>query len=206
MTNRRLGGQHSAQLLLYSYDFAEIQRLQHEGKWNELAALLKRSCHGLIAAGADLILICSNTMHKVAPEIMADVSKPIVHIAEVIGREIIKKSLKKVGLLGTAVTMEQDFYSSILRDKFDIEVIIPPPDDRNAIHKIIYDELCLGNITLESKQIFKQIVEDLRCAGAEGVILGCTEIPLLVQPQDVSLPLFDTTLLHAAAAVEMALR
>ncbi|WP_214696375.1 aspartate/glutamate racemase family protein [Exiguobacterium sp. s160] len=200
-----LGGTHSANCLLYSFDFQQIERLQHEGKWDELTRIMVEEAMNLKKAGANLIVICTNTMHLVAPSIEAATSLPVLHIADVTGHAIKQENLKKVALLGTRFTMESSFYRDLLKEWYEIELMIPNEEDRQCIHDIIYDELIFGIITEASRLAYTRIIESLQADGAEGVILGCTEIPLLIQQQHVSIPLFDTTYLHATAAVRKAL-
>tara|TARA_R110002167_G_scaffold299774_2_gene504118 strand:+ start:683 stop:1372 length:690 start_codon:yes stop_codon:yes gene_type:complete len=199
-----LGGLHSAKILLNSVDFAEIEALQHEGRWDEMAALLGDAAVGLEAAGADFLMICTNTMHKVAPQIQARISIPLLHIADATASVLRKDGVKKVGLLGTRFTMEQDFYRERIEAQ-GIEVIVPERNARDLVHSVIYQELCLGNINADSKARFLNIVDALAAAGAEAVILGCTEIALLIQQQDSNIPLYDTTAIHADQAVLLAL-
>ncbi|AYV69300.1 aspartate racemase [Niallia circulans] len=200
----QMGGLHSAKSLLYSFDFEEIVALQKAGHWNEATVLMKNAAKTLEAGGADIVIICTNTMHKMAKEVQAAINIPLLHIADVTGNEIKKTALKKVGLLGTMFTMEQSFYKDALFQQ-EIETIIPDKEDREAVHQIIFDELCKGIILPESKAIYLRIIEKLQAQGAEGIILGCTEIPLLIKQEDSSIPLFDTTFLHAKAAVSYAL-
>lgn len=202
----RLGGNHSAKIVLYSFDFAEIEDLQHKGRWGELDRLMVWSGRLLEKAGADFIVLCTNTMHKSVPAMEQELRIPVLHIADVTGEKIIGSGIKKAGLLGTRFTMEDDFYRNRLMDRFNIEVIIPEKDEREIIHKVIYDELVTGKIWEPSKAAFLEVIENLGKKGAGGVILGCTEIPLLVKQHDTRLPLFDTTMIHAEAAVEMALK
>ena len=199
-----LGGLHSAKILLNSVDFAEIEALQHEGRWDEMAALLGDAAVGLEAAGADFLMICTNTMHKIAPQIQARISIPLLHIADATASVLRKDGVKKVGLLGTRFTMEQDFYRERIEAQ-GIEVIVPERNARDLVHSVIYQELCLGNINADSKARFLNIVDALAAAGAEAVILGCTEIALLIQQQDSNIPLYDTTAIHADQAVLLAL-
>lgn len=200
-----LGGTHSANCLLYSFDFQQIERLQHEGKWDELTRIMVEEAINLKKAGADLIVICTNTMHLVAASIEAATSLPVLHIADVTGEAIKQESLKKVALLGTRFTMESSFYRDLLTERYEIELMIPNEEDRQRIHDIIYDELIFGITTEESRLAYTRIIESLQADGAEGVILGCTEIPLLIQQRHVPIPLFDTTYIHATAAVHKAL-
>jgi aspartate racemase len=202
---QRVGGLHSAQCILYSFDFQEIEQLQHQGKWEKLTELMISAARRLEGAGAELIVICTNTMHKMAEEVQSSVRIPLVHIADATAKAIIEKGLDKVALLGTRFTMEEDFYKKRLREKHKLEVIIPPENDREVIDHVVYGELCRGIMQQSSKEQFKAIIRALASNGAEGVILGCTEIPLLIGQQDAEIPLFDTTKIHAQAAVEMAL-
>ena len=198
----KLGGLHSAKIVLYSVDFEEIERLQQSDDWQAAAVVLSEAAKNIERGGADFLLICTNTMHKVAPEIEQSITIPLLHIADATGETIIASGHKTVGLLGTAFTMEQDFYKRRLQDKFGLTVIVPEKEDRNTIHDIIYNELCLGRIKDSSKEKAIQIINRLTPKGAEAIILGCTEIPLLVQQEDSSVPLFDTTLIHAQKAVD----
>ncbi len=200
-----LGGLHSAKVILHSVDFAEIETLQHQGKWDETAEILKAAAQGVEKAGADFILICTNTMHLVAPQVQAGIDIPLLHIADATAEEIVKQDIKKIGLLGTAFTMEQVFYKGRLIDEYGLDVIVPNEQDRQIIHQIIYDELCLGNIVDSSRKEYLRIIDTLIEQGAEGIILGCTEIALLVQPEHTKARLFDTTKIHALKAVEKAL-
>lgn len=201
-----LGGFHSAKLVLYSLDFEEIQTLQHEDKWDELTLIMKDAAKTLEKAGADIILICTNTMHKMADDVQDYITVPLIHIADATAESILLNGLKKAGLLGTKFTMEHDFYKKRLTDKFGIDVIIPDESDRDIIHKALYSELCIGEIIESSKKEFLRIIDNLVEKGAEGIILGCTEIPLLVKQSDVSVPVFDTTAIHAEKAVKEALK
>ena len=200
--NELLGGLHSCRSLMYSVDFAEIERLQHEDKWEELDFIMADAAIKLEGAGADIIVLCTNTMHLCSKAIKENISIPFLHIAEATGEEIVNREIKKVGLLGTKFTMEKDFYKAVLNEKFGIEVIIPNEQEREQVHKIIYEELVLGKIIDASKEKYKTIISNLEKNGAEGVILGCTEIPLLISDSDVNIPIFDTTKLHAEKAVE----
>lgn len=202
---KQLGGWHSAKVLMYSVDFHEIEAQQSIGNWQESARLLSDAAIRLEKGGAELLLIGTNTMHKVAPEVQASVKIPLIHIADAVAEEINRQGLKTVGLLGTRFTMEQDFMKGYLTQKYGFNVIIPQPDSRQTVHDIIYNELCLGKIRPESKQSYLKIIAEMHQSGAQGVILGCTEIPLLVQAEDISLPLFDTTRLHAVKAVELSI-
>lgn len=201
----RLGGLHSAQCIMLSVDFAGVEVLQRQGKWAETAPLMADAALSLQAGGAECIVLCTNTMHIVADEIQASVSIPFLHIADATARAIQAAGIQKVGLLGTRFTMEKDFYKGRLTDQFGLEVTIPNAEERAIVHRIIYEELVLGSIRPESRQQYLDIIQGMLDKGVEGVILGCTEIGLLVHQQDSQVPLFDTTRLHAEAAVEFAL-
>ncbi len=202
---QHLGGLHSAKIALVSVDFAEIERLQHSGEWGKTADILSDAAVSVEAAGADFFMICTNTMHKVADEICAKVSIPLLHIADATAEQLVSDGVKKVGLLGTQFTMEQDFYRGRLTDKFGIEVVIPDSEQRASVHRIIYEELCQGQVNTASREVYLTIIQELQAQGAEAVILGCTEIALLVSQQDTNVPLYDTTEIHAKAAVQLAL-
>ena len=199
-----LGGLHSARLVLVSVDFAEVEALQACGDWDAAGALLARACRQLEAAGADAVVLCTNTMHKVAPAMQAATDLPFLHIGDATAAAIRAAGLDCVGLLGTRFTMEQDFYRARLEAR-GIRVLVPEADDRATVHRIIYDELCLGDIRPTSRTAYLDIIGRLAAAGAQGVVLGCTEIPLLVSAGDTSLPLFDTTALLARFAADFAL-
>ncbi len=199
-----LGGLHSAQICMYSVDFAEIERLQHLGDWAATAEILIDAAQKVEAGGADFLLICTNTMHKVAPEVEAAISIPLLHIADATAEVLVADNVKRVGLLGTKFTMEEDFYKGRLTDKYNIEVIVPERDDIDIVHRVIYSELCLGKVLDDSRQEYLRIIESLHAKGAEAVILGCTEIALLVQQSYSSVPLYDTTEVHASRAVQLA--
>ena len=201
----RLGGLHSAQLLLYSVDFAAIERLQHRGDWDAAGAILADAARRLERGGADFLLLCTNTMHKVADAITGAVSIPFVHIADPTATAIRTAGVGTIGLLGTRFTMEQEFYRGRLEGQDGLRVLVPDAADREAVHRIIYDELCLGIISEESRAAYRAIMARLVAQGAEGIILGCTEITLLVSAADATVPLFDTTRLHAEAAALLAL-
>lgn len=201
----RMGGLHSAKVILYSVDFHEVEQLQHAGDWEAAGALLANAARSLESAGADLLVLCTNTMHKVAPAIEATVSIPLIHIADATAEAIKQGGFESVGLIGTRFTMEQEFYRDRLRIVHGLNVLIPAPDDREVIHRVIYDELCLGNVRHESRQEYRRIIAELIAQGAQAVILGCTEISLLVTQQDSAVPLFDTTGIHARRAAEEAL-
>ena len=195
----KLGGLHSAKCILYSVDFHEIEECQANGNWEKSGEILGEAANNLEKAGADFIVICTNTMHKVINQIKEKISIPILHIAEMTAEKILEKGLKNIALLGTKYTMEQDFYKSKLIEK-GINVIIPDKNDVEIINKVIYDELCLGTINSNSKKKFLEIVDKLRSKGAEGIILGCTEIGLLIKNEDTDVPLFDTAVIHAEEA------
>ncbi|EKO3418375.1 aspartate/glutamate racemase family protein [Vibrio fluvialis] len=200
-----LGGLNSAQICLYSVNFEPIEKLQHEGKWDETAQLLAQAAKSVEAGGADFLLICTNTMHKVAPEIEAQISIPILHIADATAKQLQQDGIERVGLLGTRFTMEQEFYKGRLQQQFGIDVLIPDAEQRQQVHRVIYEELCMGTIRPESRAQYVEIVEDLHRRGAQAVILGCTEIALLIQQHDTDVPLYDTTKIHAEQAVQLAL-
>ena len=195
----KLGGLHSAKCILYSVDFQEIEECQSNGNWEKSGEILGEAAYNLEKAGADFIVICTNTMHKVVNQIKEKISIPILHIAEMTAEKILEKGLKNIALLGTKYTMEQDFYKSKLIEK-GINVIIPDKNDIEIINEVIYDELCLGTINSDSKKKFLEIVDKLRSKGAEGIILGCTEIGLLIKNEDTDVPLFDTAIIHAEQA------
>lgn len=199
---RELGGLHSAKILLYSVDFAEIEHYQAVGDWNKSAQVLADIAQRLEQAGADFIVICTNTMHKVAPQIQKKIAIPILHIAQATAQALVDDGIRKVGLLGTKYTMTQDFYKEKLLES-GLEVLIPDQAGIADVNRIIYDELCLGDIRESSKQTYLTVIDDLKNAGAEAVILGCTEIGLLVKQSDIALPLYDTTVIHAEKAAKM---
>jgi aspartate racemase len=202
---RRLGGVHSARSLMWSVDFGEIERLQHQGDWDTLTEEMKDAAIRLERGGADFVLICSNTMHRLAGAVTEAINIPLLHIADPTAQKIKEAGLKKVGLLGTAFTMEQDFYKGRLRDLFGLDVLVPPERDRRVVHDIIYQELVAGKILSESRAAYRKIIAGLIAQGAQAIILGCTEIMLLVSEEDSAVPLFDTTTIHAIAAVDRAL-
>ena len=202
----RLGGSHSARCVLHSVDFNEFERLQDEGEWDRLTELMINAATSVERAGADFLVICANTMHQTAPAVERALSIPLLHIADATAAEIKKQGLRTVGLLGTRFTMELDFYRERLEKQHCLRVLIPGDAARKKIHDIIYQELGHGIVSDASKQTYVSIIRDLHKAGAEGVILGCTEIPLLIHAEDYPLPLFNTTALHAAAAVDWALK
>lgn len=201
----RLGGLHSAKLILYSVDFHEIERLQHTGDWDGAGNLLSSAARSLQLAGADFLVLCTNTMHKVAATIETAVDIPLFHIADPTAQEIKQAGFTTIGLLGTRFTMEQDFYRDRLQLQHGLRVLIPAPDDRDRVHTIIYDELCLGKLIPESRQVYRRVIADLVRQGAQAIILGCTEISLLVDQHDSEVPLFDTTSIHARKAAQWAL-
>jgi amino-acid racemase len=201
---KTLGGLHSAKIAMYSVDFEPIEKLQHEGDWKGTAKILSKAAQNVQAAGADFLLICTNTMHKVAPEIEAAVQIPLLHIADATAENLVSEGIKSVGLLGTAFTMEQDFYKGRLIRNYGLKVLVPNEDDRHIVHNIIYQELCLGKIDSNSKAEYLRIIDTLAAEGAEAVILGCTEIGMLVNQSDTNVRLLDTTAIHAGKAVEYA--
>lgn len=200
----KLGGLHSAKIAMYSVDFEPIEKLQHAGDWEGTAKILSQAARNIEDAGADFLLICTNTMHKVAPEIEKSIRIPLLHIADATAEMLSDEGLKTVGLLGTAFTMEQDFYKGRLSRNYGINVLIPDEKDRKIVHKVIYQELCLGRIQAEAKTEYLRIIDTLAEQGAEAVILGCTEIGMLVSQDDTKVKLFDTTEIHAQKAVEYA--
>ncbi|MBU2115423.1 MAG: aspartate/glutamate racemase family protein [Gammaproteobacteria bacterium] len=202
---QQLGGLHSAKCILYSVDFYDIERMQQAGDWDAAGAVLADAARSLEAAGADFILLCTNTMHKVAANIEAAVAIPLLHIADATAAVIKQAGCRRVGLLGTKFTMQQPFYRERLSEQHGIEVVLPNEDEQDNLHRIIYQELCQGVIDPESKQIVRKMMAGLAWQGVDGIILGCTEIGLLVGKADAAVPLFDTTVIHAKAAVELAL-
>jgi len=204
--NEKAGGFHSAKIVLYSVDFEEVESRQHQGRWEDLTTLMIDAAQRVERAGAECLLICTNTMHLMADPVQDSIRIPLLHIVDVTADAVKARGFGKVGLLGTRFTMEKDFYKGRLQKKHGLEVLVPEEKDRELVHAILYDELCLGKISDTSKQIFQKIIAKLKDGGAQGIILGCTEIPLLVKQEDYKIPLFDTTTLHAEAAVEFALR
>jgi len=200
-----LGGLHSARIVLYSVDFAPVEKLQRAGDWEGTAGLLSDAARRIQAAGADFLLICTNTMHKVAPQVEKSIEIPVLHIADATADVLVENSIRKVGLLGTAFTMEHDFYKERLARNYGMDVFVPGADDRKIVHAIIYQELCLGQIVDDSRTKYLRIIDTLANEGAQAVILGCTEIGLLVNQADTPVRLVDTTAIHAAKAVEHAL-
>jgi aspartate racemase len=201
---RRLGGFHSARLILFSVDFHEIELFQHRDEWDQAAAHLHDAAQSLERAGADFLVLCTNTMHKVADAITEGLSIPLLHIADATANVIKRGGLKSVGLLGTRFTMDETFYRGRL-EKMGLSVLVPPEEDRRIVNRVIYDELCLGNVRDDSRQQYRRIIANMIAAGAEGIIFGCTEIGMLVNSEDSSVPTFDTTRIHAEAAVDYAL-
>ncbi len=204
LTRDELGGLHSAKCVLYSVDFAEVEHLQSEGRWAKAGELLAAAARSVEAAGADLLLICTNTMHKVADQVQAAVQIPLLHLADTTAAAVRAAGVQRVGLLGTAFTMEQDFYRGRLASH-GLDVLVPDTAGRAAVHQIIYEELCLGVIREESRAAYQAVIGELVAQGAEGIILGCTEIELLIHPEHSPVPVFPTTRLHAAAAVAAAI-
>lgn len=202
---RQLGGLHSAKCILYSVDFQEIEHYQARGEWDKAGQVLGEAAQSLEKAGADFIIICTNTMHKVIDIIQGEIDIPILHIADATAHQITEAGLQKVALLGTKYTMEQDFYKARI-EGFGIDVLVPQNEERIEINRIIYEELCLGQMETTSKEYYLQVIEDLVNSGAQGIILGCTEIGLLIKQEDVNVPVFDTTVIHARAAVNRAIR
>lgn len=201
----RLGGLHSAKLILYSVDFAEVERLQSTGQWDALGVLMAQAAQTLERAGADGLVLCTNTVHKVADAIQSAVSIPLLHIADPTAQAIVQAGHTTVGLLGTRFTMEMDIYRSRLEKDYDLTVLTPPQAARDLVHRVIYEELCLGQVLPASRAAYLQVIAELGAQGAQAVILGCTEIDMLVKQQDCALPLFDTTELHAHSAAQWAL-
>lgn len=202
---QQLGGLHSAQLVLYSVDFDRIEQLQRQGAWQEAGQLLGEAAAALRCAGAEVVVLCTNTMHKVADDIERIGGLPLLHIADATAQAVQQQGIRRVALLGTRFTMEQDFYTGRLTQQAGLEVIVPDEADRDTVHRIIYDELCLGILRDESRDAYRRIMQRLESREAGGIILGCTEIALLVGAQDAQVPVFDTTALHAAAAARFAL-
>jgi aspartate racemase len=200
-----LGGTHSAKSIMVSLDFAEIEALQEKGNWDEATLMLVQAAQQVEYGGADFVLICTNTMHKMAPEVQSQINIPLLHIADATAEAIKNLSIYKVGLLGTLYTMEGDFYRGKLENQHGLEVIVPDDKDRQVVHQVIFEELVKGVISSESKRKYQQIIHKLVNKGAQGIILGCTEIGLLIDSEDASVPLFDTTVIHAEAAVKEAL-
>jgi aspartate racemase len=206
LVKEKLGGFHSAKCILYSVDFDEVEKLQHQGDWDELTRLMEDAARRLEKAGAEFVVICTNTMHKMADDVQGAINIPVLHIVDVTAEAIKANGQTRVGLLGTKFTMEQDFYKGRLKEKHGLDVLIPNEEERQAVHDILYSELCMGEIKEISKEKFKSVIQNLVGRGAQGVILGCTEIPLIVNQDDYTIPVYDTTRLHAQAAVDFALR
>ncbi|WP_322071282.1 aspartate/glutamate racemase family protein [Paraburkholderia bannensis] len=202
----RLGGHHNARSLMATVDFAQIEELQRAGDWEALGVLMAQAAQQLERGGADIVLLATNTMHRVCAAIEAAISIPFLHIADPTGAALRAANVTRVGLLGTRYTMEQDFYVGRLREVHGIEAIVPNEPDRAHVHRIIYDELCHGNVDAQSRRVYQRVIDDLAAHGAQGVILGCTEITLLIGQNDSTLPVFDTTALHAQAAADWALQ
>ena len=205
ITNKQLGKYHSCKSIMFSVDFEEVQKYQHEGKWDKVADIMIDAAVRLERGGADFVLICANTLHKVAAEVEANINIPILHIADTTAEGIKAMSISKVGLLGTRFTMEEDFYKNRLMEHHSIETIIPEPEDVEIVHEIIFKELVFGTIKGKSREVYLKVIEKLASKGAEGIVLGCTEIPLLISSEHCKLPVFDTTCLHAEKAVKLAL-
>ena len=205
MIRERLGGLHSAKCIMHSLDFAEVEPLQREGRWSETAAQMVHAAQSLEAAGADFVVLCTNTMHKTADEIEQHVGIPFLHIADATAAKVKSHGLKTIGLLGTRFTMEDHFYKGRLAERHSLEVLVPGDNQREVVHQVIYEELCLGKVVPASRQEYARIMDGLVSRGAEAIVLGCTEIGLLVSPEDCRVPVFDTTKIHAEAAVELAL-
>ena len=201
----RLGGLHSAQSIMYSVEFAEVEALQHRGDWPRLTALMVDAAQRLERGGADFLVLCTNTMHKAADEMQRGVSIPLLHIADATAAEVKGRGLSKVGLLGTRFTMEEDFYRGRLAEQHGLKVLIPTEAEREIVDRVIYEELCTGKIVAASREDYRRVMAHLAEQGAQGIVLGCTEIGLLVRDEDSQVPLFDTTRIHAVAAAEYAL-
>ncbi len=200
--NQKLGGLHSARIILNSVDFDQIEKLQHEEAWERMGIILANAAYSVEKAGAEGLIICTNTMHRLVPDIRKHITIPIIHIADATAQKLVADGVTKVGLLGTAFTMEQDFYKGRLSEKFGLEVLIPDAAQRKQIHQVIYDELCLGITKEASRDYYSQVIHALAEQGAQAVILGCTEIGLLISQSESTLPLYDTTQIHAEAAVD----
>jgi aspartate racemase len=201
-----LGGLHSAKIAMYSVDFAEIEKLQHSGDWEATAEILTKAAKNIEAAGADFLVLCTNTMHKVAPSIEQAIQIPLLHIADATGEALVRQGIQSVALLGTAFTMEQDFYKERLAQKYGLKVLVPNAADRAIVHEVIFEQLCLGEIHRAAKAEYLRIIDSLSSQGAQAVILGCTEIGMLIKQSDTDVILFDTTTIHALRAVDYALK
>jgi len=204
--NARLGGFHSAKILMSSVDFAEIMDLMENNEWENMAKFLSHTAQKLEQGGADCVLICTNTLHKVADDVQKNIDIPLIHIADSTAKKIVENNFHQIGLLGTKLTMEEDFYKGRLVNRHNLDVIIPNDTDRQIIHSVIFNELCQGEIKDESRQKYTKIIESLGDSGAKAIILGCTEIASLISPRDTKIPLFDTTKIHALSAVDFALK
>lgn len=205
LVRERLGGLRSAKCLMWSFDFGEIEALQHAARWDDATAEMIKAAQRLERGGADFVVICTNTMHRMADQVQAAIGLPLLHIADPTAERIQAAGIRKVGLLGTAFTMEQDFYKGRLAERHGLEVLVPNDEDRRLVHRVIYEELVQGRVDPSSRQAYREVINRLVDRGAEAVILGCTEIMLLVGPEDSTVPLYDTTAIHAEAAVEMAI-
>ena len=205
VVGERLGGLHSAKVLLYSVDFHDVNQLQHAGRWAESGELLSNAARALQSAGSEFLVLCTNTMHRVAPQIEASVSIPLLHIADATAESISSAGLTRVGLLGTRFTMEQEFYRGLLEERHGLKVIVPSEPDRESVHRIIFEELCRGQILEASRSEYRRVISSLVARGCDGVVLGCTEIGLLLRPSDAPVPLFDTAEIHAEKAAFSAL-
>lgn len=205
ITKERLGGSHSARSILITVDFAEIERLTFQGDWDAIGTIMADHTRKLERAGADAVLLCTNTIHLVSHQIEAATTLPFLHIAEATGDAVQRAGLQKVGLLGTRFTMEKDFYTKILQDRYGLQVVIPSKMERQTVHDLIYDEMVKGRFTEHAKQSCLRIIDNLERQGAQGVILGCTELPILLSPSEVAIPIFDTTRIHVEKAMDFAL-
>ena len=203
--NRKLGGLHSAEIVMESVNFEPIEQMMRKEKWKQIATLLAQAGKRIEQGGAEFLLLCTNTMHKVAPAIQETISIPLIHIADATARAIEKDQLRVIGLLGTLFTMEENFYRGRLSDTFGLDIIIPEEFERKEVHRIIFEELCHGKILKESKIRYQEIISDMQHRGAEGIIAGCTEIGMLINPKDLNLPFYDTTRIHVERGVEFAL-
>ncbi len=206
LVKEKLGGYHNCKSVMLTVDFAEIEVLQRAGDWAQMDKIMADAASKLEAAGADIVILCTNTMHLCSEAIRSSISVPFLHIAEATGKAIVKQGVKKVALLGTNFTMEKDFYKTLLKEEFGIETIVPEKEDRDKVHRVIYEELVNGEVKEESRKVYQEIIGKLEAQGAEGVILGCTEIPMLISDEDVTIPTFNTTEIHAQMAVEWALK
>lgn len=205
VVKEKLGGLHSARCVMYSFDFVDVEILQHQGKWREATELMVDAARRIEAAGADVVVICTNTMHKMANDVRKAIGIPLLHIVDATAREIKSRGVQKVGLLGTKFTMEEEFYRGRLAQKHGLSVLIPEKEEREEVHRMVYDERSIEQKKPETRVQFKTIIDSLERRGAEGVVLGCTEIPLMIEPGDYKIPIFDTTTIHARAAAEFAL-